>query len=326
VKLSRVGLVAIGRNEGARLDRCLASVIGSCEQQVYVDSGSRDGSVPKARRLGIEAIELDPKKRFTAARARNAGFERVCQADSALKYVQFVDGDCELNPAWLETGFRFLEDRDDVAIVYGRRRERTPNLSIYNTLCDMEWDTALGESKSCAGDFLVRIDAFRKVGGFRQDVIAAEDTELCCRLRNAGWKILRIEAEMSVHDASMFHFQQWWTRCLRAGYAFALGAGLHGAAPERLFVWESRRALLWGLGLPLVCLAAGIAAPPWGWLTWLVYPLQMMRLAIRNSGSLRRRMLLGAFQVMARFPEALGQLKYLRDRVLSRQAMIIEYK
>ena len=42
---SRIGIVAIGRNEGERLRRCLSSVLGRAGKIVYVDSGSTDGSV-----------------------------------------------------------------------------------------------------------------------------------------------------------------------------------------------------------------------------------------------------------------------------------------
>ena len=42
---SELGVVAIGRNEGERLRRCLESVRKQCAHVVYVDSGSKDGSV-----------------------------------------------------------------------------------------------------------------------------------------------------------------------------------------------------------------------------------------------------------------------------------------
>ena len=48
---------------------------------VYVDSGSSDGSVGLARSMGAEVVELDLSLPFTAARARNAGFERLQQVD-----------------------------------------------------------------------------------------------------------------------------------------------------------------------------------------------------------------------------------------------------
>ena len=113
---------------------------------------------------------------------------------------------------------------------------------------------------------------------------------------------------------------------MRAGYAFAQGAHLHGAPPERHWVWESRRAWLWGVWLPLACLACCAAAGPWGWAAWLVYPLQVLRQTVRNPGSLGERATLALFQVLARFPEGLGQIRFLRDRLLGRTARLIEYK
>ena len=323
---SKVGVVAIGRNEGERLDKCLRSVIGRTTPVVYVDSGSTDGSASMARRAGSDVVELDARVPFTAARARNAGFERVRQLEPGLAYIQFVDGDCEVVADWIEKAVAFLDAHRDVAVVCGRRRERYPTRSIYNKLCDIEWDTPIGEAKGCGGDALMRADAFEQVGGFRADVIAAEDTELCVRLRAAGWRIWRLDAEMTVHDAAMTRFGQWWRRAVRAGYCFAQGAYLHGAPPEHHFVWESRRAWLWGIWLPLACLVAGLAFRPWGWVTWLIYPLQILRLTVRNPGPLRQRALLAVFQVLARFPEGAGQIKFLRDRLLGRQTAIIEYK
>ena len=323
---SKVGAVVIGRNEGEHLVKCLQSVSQCTAPVIYVDSGSTDSSVPMARRTGSDVVELDMTIPFTAARARNVGFARMRQLAPDLDYVQFVDGDCEIVPGWLEKSANFLDTHPDVAVVCGRRRERNPGRSIYNWLCDIEWNTPVGEAKACGGDALMRADIFEKVGCFRADLIAGEEPELCVRLRAAGWRIWRLDAEMTLHDAAMTHFSQWWRRSTRAGYAFAQGAYLHGAPPERHKVWESRRAWLWGIWLPLACTAAGLAFGPWGWAAWLIYPLQWVRLTMRSSGSLRQRALLVLFQLLARFPESWGQLKFMRDRLLRRQSNLIEYK
>jgi glycosyltransferase involved in cell wall biosynthesis len=103
----RVGAVLIGRNEGARLLRCLASVTGKAVRVVYVDSGSTDGSVAAAAAAGAEVVVLDMAQPFTAARARNAGIERL-RTGPQLDYIQFVDGDCELQPNWIDTALAFL--------------------------------------------------------------------------------------------------------------------------------------------------------------------------------------------------------------------------
>jgi glycosyltransferase involved in cell wall biosynthesis len=319
-------VVIIGRNEVEHLDKCLQSVIGRASVVVYVDSGSTDGSVAIAKSLGAPVVELDATKPFTAARARNKGFEKLRQWAPALPYVQFVDGDCEVVPGWIETSSAFFESHPDVAVVCGRRRERYPERSIYNMLCDAEWDTAIGETRSCGGDALVRVAALEQVAGYRADLIAGEEPELCVRLRRAGWRIWRLDVKMTLHDAKMTCFSQWWRRAVRNGYAFAQGAYLHGASPERHWVWESRRSWLWGLFLPLACLAAGLVYGGWGWVGWLMYPLQVIRQTYRNRGSLRDRAWVAFFQLLSRFPEVCGQIKFLRNRLLRRQAHIIEYK
>ncbi len=65
------GVIAIGRNEGKRLVDCLTSVRSATASIVYVDSGSTDGSVAAAEKLGARVVKLDLAQPFTAARARN---------------------------------------------------------------------------------------------------------------------------------------------------------------------------------------------------------------------------------------------------------------
>ncbi|MGE8063644.1 glycosyltransferase [Pseudomonas sp. NPDC089569] len=321
-----VGVVVIGRNEGSRLERCLRSLAGLAQQIVYVDSGSTDGSVQMARNAGAEVVELDMTIPFTAARARNEGFACVHRLLPQLRYVQFVDGDCEVVAGWLPRAQAFLEAQPEVAVVCGRRRERFPHHSIYNLMCDLEWDTPTGEAKACGGDSLMRADAFAAVSGFRPDLIAGEEPELCVRLRAKGWKVWRLPEEMTLHDAAMTRFGQWWRRTLRGGYAFAEGAFLHGAAPERHWRRESRRAWFWGLGIPLATLIATLAVGWSGLVLLLVYPLQVLRLARRGSGSPRKNWLLAFFLVLGKFPEVLGQIKFLLNRFGAGKAALIEYK
>ena len=321
----KFGAVAIGRNEGERLERCLKS-LSAAVKIVYVDSGSTDGSVRRAREHSIDVIELDMSFPFTAARARNAGFRHLREGARGLDYVQFVDGDCELNQGWPQQAISYLETHGEVVAVCGRRRERFPKASIYNWLCDIEWDVQPGEVKAFAGDVMIRAKVLEHVGGYRDDLIAGEEPELCVRLRAAGWKIRRLALEATLHDAAMTRFSQWWKRATRAGYAFAQGADIHGTPPEHHWVWESRRARLWGIWLPLVCIAVSVMFPPWGLAAWSIYLVQILRQTLRNSGELGDRATLAFFQVLGRFAEGWGQLKFLRDRLLGAQSSLVEYK
>ena len=323
---SSLGVVVIGRNEGERLRQCLTSLSSQLRQLVYVDSGSIDGSVCMARAMGVDVINLDLHTPFTAARARNQGFERLLFLYPHIEYVQFVDGDCEVIEGWLSTAVAFMTLHDKVGVVSGRRRERYPKQSVYNTLCDIEWDTPVGEAKACGGDALIRVVAFTAACGYRSDLIAGEEPDLCVRLRKAGWVIWRIDEEMTLHDAAIMRFGQWWKRNIRAGYAFAEGAALHGNFPERYRVRESLRPWLWGMMIPIAIVYGTILFGLGGLVLFLVYPAQIIRIALNGKRSRRENWLYAVFAVVSKFPELLGQLKYLLAKIKISKVALIEYK
>ncbi|MEQ8293382.1 MAG: glycosyltransferase [Roseovarius sp.] len=318
----RIAAVVIGRNEGARLRACLASLEGA-SPVIYVDSGSTDGSDAHARSTGARVIDLDTTRPFTAARARNAGLAALNRSETDL--VQLVDGDCTVEPGWLATASAYLNAHPDTAIACGRRREDHPEASLYNRLCDIEWNTPPGDTRACGGDILARLSALDAAGLYRDDLIAGEEPELCVRLRRQGWKIHRLDAPMTRHDARMTRLGQWWKRTRRAGHAFAEGAHLHGAPPERHWVAETRCALLWGAALPLAILIAGLIHPAALLLT-LIYPLQVARLAARRGLTSRAAWEWAAFTVLGKFAEAQGALQFHASRLLRRRATLIEYR
>jgi GT2 family glycosyltransferase len=325
--LPDLGVVVIGRNEGDRLKACLESVRGAAKHIVYVDSGSTDGSVAMSRSLGVTVLELELNAPFTAARARNEGFHQLLTEQPALEFVFFVDGDCELTPGWLDSGLRFLGERPEYAVVCGWRRERYPNKSVYNLLCDIEWrDGPVGEAKFCGGDALMRAKAFLQIKGFCPSLICGEEPELCVRLRQAGWKIWRLDEDMTLHDAAMYRFGQWWRRMVRGGYGFAQGADLHGALPERHWVRERGRIWLWGLWIPCSILVFAPIIGWWALLLLMIYPLQVVRLWLRGTRSARENWWRAVALVLGKFPEMVGQLKFKINRFQRVQAKLIEYK
>jgi GT2 family glycosyltransferase len=325
--VSRVGVVAIGRNEGQRLTRCLISATTQSQSVVYVDSGSTDGSAAAARQMGVEVVDLDLSNPFTAARARNEGFARLIEKHPDTQFVQFVDGDCEIVSGWIERAITELTTDEKLAAVCGRRRERHPDASVYNLLTDIEWDTPIGDAKSCGGDALMRVSAFKQVGGFDATVIAGEEPELCVRLRQSGYKIRRIDAEMTLHDAAMTHFSQWWKRMVRGGHAYAQGAAMHGAPPERHWVRERRRILLWGIVLPLLILALAWPTRSLSLLLLGAYALLWFKV---NRHARRRNLPIASsyatHMVIGKFAEALGLITYYKSHLLGRKTKLIEYK
>jgi GT2 family glycosyltransferase len=326
---SDVCAVAIGRNEGPRLIACLRSLRASLSRVVYVDSGSTDGSIEAARRLGVEVVTLDADQPFTAARARNAGFARLLELEPTLRYVQFVDGDCEVAEDWIRVGREALEADGGLAVVCGRRREREPERTLWNGLIDVEWDAPVGPARSCGGDSLMRVEAFRQVDGFDPTLIAGEEPDLCLRLRSRGWRIERLAAEMTRHDAAMERFGQWWKRNVRAGHACAEAAARHGSTPERFKVRETWSNWTWGLIVPALALA--LAWPTRGLSLlllagYLMIAYRSARGRIRLGTPPRWAVLYGLSCAFSKFPQALGQFYFVKARLTGRSQRLIEYK
>ncbi|PSF34244.1 glycosyl transferase [Aphanothece hegewaldii CCALA 016] len=328
-KTPKIGIVVIGRNEGERLRRCLLSVLDQATNIIYVDSGSTDGSVEMAKSLSACVVELDLSIPFTAARARNAGFEHLLQINPNVEYVQFVDGDCEMISGWLEAAQQELNNRPLAAIVCGRLRERFPEYSLYNRLCDMEWNTPVGEMKTCGGIVMMRVAALQQVGGFNPELIAGEEPELCVRLRYSGWTIWRIKEEMAYHDAQMLHFRQWWKRSIRSGHAYAQGAWLHGKPPEYHWVRENLSIGFWGLFFPLFVVILACFTQGWGLILFGVYFLLIYRIYRRKrqeSVNNQDAFFYALFCVLSKFPQVYGQFQFYLSRLGAKKSTLIEYR
>ncbi|GAA5509299.1 glycosyltransferase [Novipirellula caenicola] len=327
---SDIGVVAIGRNEGSRLEACLRSALRDSPHVVYVDSGSDDNSVDVATRLGADVVHLDTNRPFSAARGRNAGFERLIKNAPELKFVQFVDGDCEIAAGWIEAGRQTLSEHPELAAVCGRRRERYPDASVFNLLCDIEWNTPIGETRACGGDAMFRCDVLQSVDGYNEHVIAAEDDEVCVRIRQQGWKLRRIDHEMTLHDADMHRLSQWWRRSIRCGHGFAQGFAMHGRPPERHFAKPFRSVLVWGGVLPLIAI---VLSWPTRFLSLGVLLLAYAVLWAKVTRTCRRRglpasssMIYATSCVGGKIPEFIGACKYGWRRLTRSATQIIEYK
>lgn len=332
---SSIGVVIIGRNEGERLRLCLESVLKQSPAVVYVDSGSTDGSISLALSLGVVTIELDLAIPFTAARARNTGFNALIDAWPNICFVQFVDGDCVLLGGWLECAHSFLTKRPEVAAVAGRIKERRPNVSIYNKLGEMEWNfLGIGDVGSVGGIFLIRRDAFEDVKGFDVSVSSGEEPEMCQRLSFLGWLICRVEEDMALHDLSMTRFGQWWKRQVRNGYG---GLDVSGRFGLHRFSRNVLRVRFWSswpfLVVAFFYLGHSFSSSSLGLVMALalfsLWPLQMARICLRTlkQGHPFRVAIAYAFFTMISFwPQMLGHLQLVVDRFKGRGIRLIEYK
>jgi GT2 family glycosyltransferase len=326
-----LGFVVIGRNEGERLKSGLKAIQSICPQApiIYVDSGSNDDSVNFAREHGITTVELDMSIPFTAARARNIGFSTLLKHNQHLHYVQFLDGDCELLPGWVDIATDYLSKNKDVGIASGRRSERFPDASIYNQLIDIEWNTPSGEILAVLGDMCVKVEVFNKIEGFNETIIAAEDDDFCLRARRTNYKTFRLDANMSKHDANIMKLTQWYRRSKRGGHGYANIHHLHGKGPEQYFKREIKSVVFWGALIPTAFILFLFLLPPVSVLILLGYIAFISKTIVRRrrlGDPLKTAIAYGLLIFSGKISEFMGMLQYYKNHLLSRKHQLIEYK
>ena len=315
---AKIDLVLIGRNEGERLIRALDAVSDHRGQIIYVDSGSTDNSVAEAEARGAKVVNLDMSIPFTAARARNAGFEAL----DAPQFVQFIDGDCAIVDGWLDQAAAYMHANPKLGIVTGWRAEIFPDASIYNYLAEFEWHQPEGDIEACGGDMFVRAEAFAEVGGFNPAIIASEDFDFCLRVGQAGWGLERLPENMTSHDLDMHSFKQWWQRAVRAGHGYAEVGLMH----PPFYRSELLRMVFWAVGVPILALIA----LPWTFLlACALYFASFYRSRQRYIAAdvdQPKATKLAALLVVSKFPNLIGAVRYGWRVLRGNKMELIEYK
>lgn len=333
--LAGVGVVAIGRNEGGRFLACLASLPHGIPA-VYVDSGSTDNSVANAEEAGVHVVHLSTDQGFTAARARNAGWRALLAQHPDLRFIQFLDGDCTLDREWLPHALAEIEREEKTAVVFGRLKERFPERSIYNAMCDREWDIDVGEVRACGGNAFIRADALIQTQGYNDHLIAGEEPDLCLRMRFLGWSIIRIPGEMGLHDASILKFSSWWKRAKRTGYAYAEHVFIHRRQADPAWKRSLVSMLFWSFFLPTL-FAVGLVFAAGHHRLWaaisifigLLFIAQFCRLCVhgRSKGlSIKEALGEAILLLICKFAHSAGAAKFLAGHFRGRKSVLIEYK
>jgi len=327
-----VGAVVIGRNEGERLKACIQSILSQCNQVIYVDSASIDNSLEIAKELKVDVVSLDLSIPFTAARARNEGVEKLKELFPQVKYVQFIDGDCSIEPNWLNAAVEYLANNSKVAAVLGYLVEKNPEKSIYNFLCKLEWNGNVGELTDfggLGGISMVKLDVFEQVGRFNPQVIAGEDSELGVRFGLNNYTVVKIDMPMAQHDANMLKFSQWWKRAVRAGHAIGQRAFLNGNTELADCVKERKSTLVWGGLIPLIILLIAFFSNGLGLLLFSVYLVLFARIfnnfRKQHTGALKEAFIYSAFIVMSKFANFFGLILFYKN-LKQEKFHIIEYK
>ncbi len=174
------------------------------------------------------------------------------------------------------------------------------------------------------------MEAYRQSGGFRPEVVLAEDHDLCIRIAENGWKLERLDVPMTIHDIAMTRFSQWWKRIFRGGYGYAEGILTHGRKPERHYVRDTLSIIAWGGLLPVAAIA--LAWPTRGlsllaWAAAAIYLFLKITRYMRKRGlDAKRAQTFAAACVVAKIPQFLGIMKCWIEMLFRVRRRYIIYK
>jgi glycosyltransferase involved in cell wall biosynthesis len=212
--LPQVSIIIPVKNDVGRLKICLKSLKaqdypGDGFEIIVVDNGSADESATVAAKMGAKVL-CHPERRIGAL--RNQGV-----AASSGSILAFVDADHELPPDWLANGVHALQS-DSAICAAGAPCVAPPKGSWVQRywqvhrlrVVDRQLVDWLG-----AGNLFVRRASFEQAGGFDEDLIAAEDVDLCLRLASQNGKILSDPAIRNIHHGEpktlwQFFRKEYW--------------------------------------------------------------------------------------------------------------------
>ncbi|HYE01619.1 MAG TPA: glycosyltransferase [Phycisphaerales bacterium] len=326
--LAATGVVVIGRNEAPRVGRALEAARGAGAALVYVDSGSVDGSAELAEARGVPVVRLTEGP-FTAARGRAAGVHWLERALPGLRYIQFIDGDCALEPGWAAAAADYLESNPGVAAVVGTLRELHAGTSWLSRLVSVEWDLPIGAVDVIGGISMMRADDLRRAGGWRTDMVAGEELDLSSRLLALGARLVRLDRPMCTHDMGIRRPIEYWRRSVRTGHGYAQLASEHArTGPAR---WRRRAlgAVAYGLMLPAALVVALALFWPAAVALASVYVLlaaRIFRWRVRRGDEWRVALLYALATTICKTAAGLGVVKFLWGRITGRRHGLFEYK
>jgi glycosyltransferase involved in cell wall biosynthesis len=316
--MTELSVVLISKNQEWNVARLIESVLrelqcGSTHRQiageiVLVDSASTDRTTEIAARYPIGVLRLCPDQRLTAAAGRAVGCEHT-RGD----YVLFLDGDMELCSGWLGQALAVMAERPDVGAVSGTVTDRPlPLASVPGSFeaapvlreqparasasrgFEASPRVAAVEVRHGGGAAMYRRAVLEQVGGFNPYLFSDEEPALCLRIRQAGYRILRLAQPIAFHYSAAADAPATLLGRRRRNLWLGFGQNLRYFAGTPLlgsYLWERGWVLApaLGVGLGVGAVLASLLTRRWRWVARWVTGVVVLTggLAIRKR-SLKR--------------------------------------
>ena len=201
--IQNISFIVIARNESFVIDKCLGPIasipLKGCEV-ICVDSNSTDNTLDIMKSY-IGKIQnyriIQCSGYLNAAVARNAGLKYATK-----QYIFFLDGDVEIDSAFLIESLRLLEtgEVDAVSGSLAEKRYSRDPIYITGSVNDRYGASSMKEVSYGSGIFITRSQLVHKVGNWDEAFVRNQDIEYTLRLSRYG-RFVIIPVSMGTHHA-----------------------------------------------------------------------------------------------------------------------------
>jgi glycosyltransferase involved in cell wall biosynthesis len=317
----KVSVVIKALNEESNIrdaiESSLAAVAPFGGEVIVADSGSSDRTVEIAAKYPITVVQLGRPEERCCGIGPQLGYQH-----SRGEYVYLLDGDMNLDPAFVGRAIRLLDSEPSVAGVGGYIGEmRISNLEFERRskrLIDGR-ATDRKEIGYLAGGGLYRREAIEQVGYLSdRNLHSNEEFDLGIRLRAKGWRLIRLEDRAADHYAYDLGTYSLLRHRMRSGYILGSGEALRAALDGGYLARVLRelrpiRAYGFAISLWLFVLIVLAVTRSWFWGATLLALSCLMPVLVM---ALRRRSLVrGLWSVAAWHVQGFGLVRgFLRPR------------
>jgi glycosyltransferase involved in cell wall biosynthesis len=215
-------------NGERNIGRCLTSILSQRfdvrkYEIIVADNGSTDQTQRIVRDLGV-FMQITPGVNVGTLRNKAA---RIARGD----YLAFVDSDVEIMPNWLEKGLFVFNDKSVVSTGC------FPRPPLCSTWVQRTWEIHQRGRRNSGLDgrvswlpsmnMIVRRDAFAAIGGFNENLVTAEDVDLCYRLKEQGAILRNLDMD-AIHWGEAPDLKTFWRKEVWRGLGTPKGILSHG--------------------------------------------------------------------------------------------------
>ena len=202
-----LSFVIIGRNAEWSIARLLNSIISRAPTHlsveiIYVDSASTDRTIEIVSTYPVTVIQLSADQPLCASAGRFIGSRYATG-----KYVYFLDSDMELLDGWLQRALKELDEKPQIGVITGIvvDTDRTLKLDEIPPIdYSAYFDAGLTDIQYAGGAAICRRLVLRQVGTWNPHIISDEESELCLRIRQGGYRVVRLEYPMTRHHTDPY--------------------------------------------------------------------------------------------------------------------------